>query len=963
MSVRFCFVQKFFMVTSLLSWLLGRPVLANEQKSKPASPHSLDFADWSDESRRDLTGPWEFYWKKLLSPTELAPAADFLVDSRQAWNTLKNADGRPLESLGFGSFRLVLRDLKSNSQGYSIMLPWSASAMHAYLIANDTGQILSEDQAGRVGQSKSEEIPSIRPIIFTIAPEFSGDLTLLVHVSNYHLVSGGLRSTPSIAMGNSIQKMLSASSYQDLFVIGVTFAIGIYLFMMWFRNRRDLASLCLVFVCIGSIIRTVIINPILLMDFFESHYLLLLRWSYFSISFGGAFGVQFIGRSFAIGKFGQRVRDSYFAISILTALTPFVFDSVTFSKLLPLQQIVALSAYLFYYPVLVRASYRREEGGLLCLFGVVIVFAGLSYDIIVAMGLVKSNLALYPSCFALFLIMLSQIVAKKAATAHSNAEVFATDIQGLNQSLKLEIERGNELNAQLEVKVVERTREVRSLLQHIPQGILTIGKGGVIGVNYSAHLPEIIGEKTIANRSFKELVLDKTDLSADARDRAWQSILGSVGDIALNFDVNFDNFPTQFSFHGPQDIVLKCTWNIEVDGDDVIKNILVTLLDVTGEFESNKRLEEKNNEFALIRQLIDIEGDKAKQFFSSGVELLDENQRLLSSSHVDEEAIKILFINMHTLKGSARTLHLLALAECLHLAESYYADILRQGAPIDLARLRHDQSLALEVFHKYQSVNHDILGRSINYSEVSISRDFLEQNFQILKMLDSNQIVGTSLKQIIHDNCEKIVKLIFLSLPSVLHDIMKSANRIAKDLNKPEPAIEIDLGDILINHKQEVVLRNSFIHLLRNSLDHGIENVETRQSKGKAQRGKINLHGEAKDGKIVLYYQDDGAGLCLAKLRKMGLEGKHIKPDSTPEEIAELMFLQGMSTSSDVTVVSGRGMGMNAIRRFLATAEGSIAVRLGPPLDDDRQFYQFSFVIEIPSQNSVAQLLEKDDAA
>jgi signal transduction histidine kinase len=416
--------------------------------------------------------------------------------------------------------------------------------------------------------------------------------------------------------------------------------------------------------------------------------------------------------------------------------------------------------------------------------------------------------------------------------------------------------------------------------------------------------------------------------------------------------MNVDNLPTELSYTKPHSIVLKCTWNVEVDAGNLVKRILVTLLDVSAEVEARKKLDEKNEEFNIVRQLIDIGAANSRQFFASGLQLFAENDRLLASSEIDNEIVKILFINMHTLKGAARTLHLNEMSEQFHLIESYYADILRNGAGIDQAKLLADFKAALAIFNHYLLVNTQILGRTEDASKVVIDRDFLEQNFRIFHFLDKTYLLDSNLQVVIRDNCNQLVKLIFMSLPSIMDDILKHAGWIARDLQKLEPLVTIDMDDILITHKNEVAIKNAFVHLLRNSLDHGIESSDIRIGKGKDPRGHIKVTAQVQGEQLAIRFEDDGAGLAIGRLREKGLALALIKADAEIQAIAELIFHQGMSTAKSVSRISGRGIGMDAVRRFIEGESGTVKIYLDDCIDKQNQLYRFHFVILLPNRAS-----------
>ena len=124
-------------------------------------------------------------------------------------------------------------------------------------------------------------------------------------------------------------------------------------------------------------------------------------------------------------------------------------------------------------------------------------------------------------------------------------------------------------------------------------------------------------------------------------------------------------------------------------------------------------------------------------------------------------------------------------------------------------------------------------------------------------------------------------------------------------------------------------LSDPLVHMIRNSIDHGIELPAARVSQGKPALGTIRLSASHQRGGIVIAIQDDGKGLdrdrILAKARERGL----IKPDATltEEEIFALIFAPGFSTAEKVTDVSGRGVGMDVVRRNIEKLRGKIEIR------------------------------------
>jgi len=119
------------------------------------------------------------------------------------------------------------------------------------------------------------------------------------------------------------------------------------------------------------------------------------------------------------------------------------------------------------------------------------------------------------------------------------------------------------------------------------------------------------------------------------------------------------------------------------------------------------------------------------------------------------------------------------------------------------------------------------------------------------------------------------------------------------------------------------------VHLVRNALDHGIEMPEQRRAAGKSETGELHLHAFHQGGNIIIQINDDGAGFDLDKIRAKAIEKGFLNYDEHPsqEQLYDLIFQPGFSTVSQVTDVSGRGVGMDVVRRNIRALGGSIEVK------------------------------------
>ncbi|WP_159455404.1 7TM diverse intracellular signaling domain-containing protein [Pseudobacteriovorax antillogorgiicola] len=518
----------------------------------------------------------------------------------------------------------------------------------------------------------------------------------------------------------------------------------------------------------------------------------------------------------------------------------------------------------------------------------------------------------------------------------------------------------NDLNQNLEKKVEERTSRIEALLKHIPQGILSIGQDGIVEQNYSAQLPDILGHNQIAGRTAKQIILEHTDLTEDEKDQAWHALLASIDHLDINFEINRDKLPSQLRYRqGEASKYLKLTWNTEVVNEEVT-HILVTLLDVSSEIEAQEELDQKKEKFEFIRQLVEIGTSRSHQFFDSAYLLFQESIDLAKAPMISQDALKILFINIHTLKGTARSLGLRELSNELHIIETYYSQVIKGELDLDIEKVRRDLQKARDMYDRYEQIHTQVLGRERTMTTVAIDRHRVEKGVQFLTYLLTSSNLDLNAREVIEENRNLLINSISKSLRKILKDVMCQAGKIAKDLGKPEPKIHYDLIDIQLTYAQEIALRNGFIHLLRNALDHGIEHSEDRHSKNKDPIGNLFVSVKRDDHCATIYFSDDGRGLAIGNLRRRYQELGKLNSSTDIETIANLVFEQGISTADTISQVSGRGIGMGAIRQYFEGIDGSVRIILEDAIDDEKQFYKFQVEIKLPIFTS-AKFIEQFD--
>jgi len=161
----------------------------------------------------------------------------------------------------------------------------------------------------------------------------------------------------------------------------------------------------------------------------------------------------------------------------------------------------------------------------------------------------------------------------------------------------------------------------------------------------------------------------------------------------------------------------------------------------------------------------------------------------------------------------------------------------------------------------------------------------------------------------------------FSRFQRVVHDV---AREIGKDI-----ALQVSGEDTELDKTVVEKIGDPLMHLVRNAIDHGIEPADKRLAAGKPAQGTVGLKAWHDSGSIVIEVSDDGGGLSRERILAKAVERGLIEPEQrlTDAEVYELIFEPGFSTAEAVTNLSGRGVGMDVVKRNITALRGSVTVR------------------------------------
>ncbi|MFK5970048.1 MAG: chemotaxis protein CheA [Candidatus Marithrix sp.] len=214
--------------------------------------------------------------------------------------------------------------------------------------------------------------------------------------------------------------------------------------------------------------------------------------------------------------------------------------------------------------------------------------------------------------------------------------------------------------------------------------------------------------------------------------------------------------------------------------------------------------------------------------------------------------------------------------------------------------------------------------------ELVITQSMLDQigedfdNSNIMQLRDGLSQLERNTREL-QENVMRIrmlpISFSFNRFPRLVHDL---SSQLGKKVELILSGESTELDKTVLEK-----MSDPLVHLVRNSLDHGIELPDQRKQAGKPEFGQLHLNAFHQSGNIVIQISDDGAGFNIEKIRAKAIQKGWITPDENlvDEQLYEFIFQPGFSTSEEVSDVSGRGVGMDVVRRNIRDLGGSIEVK------------------------------------
>jgi two-component system chemotaxis sensor kinase CheA len=524
----------------------------------------------------------------------------------------------------------------------------------------------------------------------------------------------------------------------------------------------------------------------------------------------------------------------------------------------------------------------------------------------------------------------NELAHKVDDSAKDELGILATNVNVMSSNIEMIMDDIELMNQELDKKIDDRTRSINALLNNAAEGFLSFGEDLKINDEYSAECKNIFG-KDIGGLDFVDLMVQNDPAKSELYHKTIHDILTEENDFKK--EILMELLQNEFVI-ADKDIHIQ--YKLIENGT----KMMIILNDITEQRKLEKKMQlEKETLRMTVKavtnyaDLMDVIRDYDDFNKNEVEEILGKNERL-------EKIIDDVFRPIHTFKGLFSQLGLVNVTRILHDLETNITKIRNNASDYTIDDL---QELFEKVNLRY-AINKDIkilehtLGKDFfkNTNQLSIEKDKIDE----LENL-ANEILKNSEKNLI---VKKIKELKYKNLKDFLIGYKDLIERLSQTLEKPIRPFMITGDDVLVDPERFSSFTKTLVHVFRNSIDHGIEDLDGRYDAGKEEEANIGCNISLRNEHITISISDDGAGINLervkAKAISLGMFREEQMKTMPKKDIINLIFSDSFSTADEVTDLSGRGVGLSAVKHELEKIGGRLEV-----ITSEGEGSTFNFII------------------
>jgi two-component system, chemotaxis family, sensor kinase CheA len=433
-----------------------------------------------------------------------------------------------------------------------------------------------------------------------------------------------------------------------------------------------------------------------------------------------------------------------------------------------------------------------------------------------------------------------------------------------------------------------RNRDMRLVLDHVGEGLLTLDRRAVPAAERSRVFDHLFPPSEKADDTIFDLFERGSPEFAERSRVGWEEVTSAIMPLALTLD----QMPAALVVENREHTVSY----MAIGEGDSPERFLVVVTDVSAEASRARADRDRLETMELFERLL-ADRSAVETFFEEGSALADA----IGSDKA--KSLPTLQRMLHTLKGNSAVFGLLSLSALCHDLETWVAEEKKVPPPEVLAPFReHWGSLVARVKRLPGTTRETLQVEKADYETLEQSVRKGGGDEALLTMVTGLKLEPTQRR---------------------LEHFAEQARRIAGRLDK-EVQVQIDGHGLRVDPKHWGGFWSAFIHSVRNAVDHGLDSTADRVAQGKPALGTIGLRTYVRGDRFVVEISDDGRGIDWAQVARKALELG--LPAATESDLRGALFRDGVSTASHVTDISGRGLGMGAVRAATEALGGHLEI-------------------------------------
>lgn len=820
------------------------------------------------ETIADISGLWLVHWKKLYTPKELEQGieGEIINMDEDLYKTFEEAS-----SDGHGFLTMQKELIFEKAQTIGLYLANSASARNVWI--NDELVI----QRGFVASSQDEEVFAIKNEYVNIKVR-KGINKVTIQMSNFHHYRGGGARHSQLMTSTKLEETLKSRTISDALSIGAILIMSFYHLFLWFIRKKDMGSFFFALFCLSVGTRALAMGGSqLIFNFIDPSWgaPILVKFEFFGFAFGSFSLVCFFYTQFykEFKKWTAVVMGTPYLLWTLLILTT---TANIFPRFLSFFQFWTLVSQCVAILCIILAMKRRRDGAGLSLTGFLLFSLCVTHDILRNLGKINSAVEISQFGMFTFLFFQSTILAYRFNKSFIKLDQAEKEIRLLNQDL--------------EKKVEQRTQQINTILTNVQSGFLIISEDCIIQPGFTESCHGLLGAKVQNGVScfhyFKaksrEADLFKSAVAQTFTDRMPES-------------VNLAQIPNRIN--GQNNRVLSILYSVIRDrANNMVTGILLTINDASSLVKAEQQ---------VVKSKIIVKILQNKTSFDCFVQDFRKHCQM-ASNFVNKSFQKEARSILHTLKGNAATFGFQDTVDVIHMVEEESSI-----NPSDIDLIKDSLLNAIDEFNDIIDIDQG--------DRISIPKKDIEEYIARISQ-SSDEILSHYMTQELSNHTLPKAK-------QILGPIEDMVSNLSYALEK-EIRFKFTGKDCPINQEHVDVVRN-MIHLIRNAVDHGIEEVYERNQKDPT--GTIHLSFLRNDSSLRIEVRDDGKGIDTERLSQVALENAITEKLSSEEERLNLIFHPGLSSKDRGTKISGRGIGLHAVKQAVIEVGGTITVLNNPP--------------------------------